>query len=657
MSSSRAKRPLAASAGQPERLLQRLFPPMLATLVEGVPPNEGDYVFELKYDGFRAVSAIVDGSVAVWSRNQLDLSGRFPFVAEAVGKLKVDEAVLDGEIVALDSTGASRFELLQRGEMENSVYFVFDLLWLNGTDLRRRKVEERRQLLEKLLTRPPKGIRLSEQFTGSARQMMEAVSLAGHEGLIAKRRGSLYEAKRSKAWLKMKAHHEQEVAVVGFTLSSNDEKQIGALLAGVMQNGAMHYAGKVGTGYSAKQRVDLKRVLASDAVERTAIADAPRMKQATWVRPRLVAQVRFTEWTSEGKLRHPSFLGLRPDKSPEECIREMPAQIEKTKKLKQASGTKTSSPAPRSTKERPAKTAAATGSARTVKSKSIPEIVLTSPERILYPRDGITKQDVAGYYEAVSLPMIEALSGRPLALEHWNQGIDRPSWFHQDIGRDAQPWMTIVDTPTRTTSKTVSHLVVDRKETLRWLAQRSALTVHMWSSHTPTLEWPDWFVFDLDPAKGKGIEQAIEAALVMRRLLEQLELPSVPKTSGKRGIHILIPLRPGYSHEDAADFACRVSDSVAAKLDFMTTARPLNQRRGRLYLDCLQNGYGKTIVAPYSLRAIDGAPVSAPLEWSEVTKKLDPAKFNLRTMPDRLAKKGDLFRPALEQGVRLPKLR
>jgi bifunctional non-homologous end joining protein LigD len=240
--------------------------------------------------------------------------------------------------------------------------------------------------------------------------------------------------------------------------------------------------------------------------------------------------------------------------------------------------------------------------------------VLTHPERLLYPRDGITKQDVADYYAAVAGPMVRALEGRPLSLEHWNEGIDKPSWFHQNIRKtEAAPGVTLVDTPARTSGRSVTHAVVDKPETLRWLVQRSVLTVHMWSSRAGSLETPDWVVFDLDPAEGKGIEQAIETALVLRRVFEDLELPSVPKTSGKRGIHLFIPLAPRTTHEEAADFALTIAAAVAQKLPHATMERSLSKRRGRLYLDCMQNGYGKTVVAPYSLRAIDGAPVSAPL--------------------------------------------
>jgi bifunctional non-homologous end joining protein LigD len=619
----------------PIQLLDRVFPPMLATLVSEPPADQERWAYELKYDGFRALAGLIDGKVALWSRNRLDLGARFPSVPKELSKLRIDSAVLDGEIVALDSTGTPRFQLLQQGGATGTAYIVFDVLFLNGRDLRKQPLEHRRELLETLLRSAPKAIRISERLEGPGSDALRMAADGGHEGLIAKCAGSPYEGRRSKLWLKIKADNQQEIAIVGFTPMANGSDQIGALLVGVMQDGRMVYAGKVGTGFSTKLRVRLKRDLSRDVVSKPMVEGAPRYRGATWVRPRLVGQVRFTEWTADGRLRHPSFLGLRPDKTPEDVVREKPEPGEGGRK--------------------PAGSRAARKSHGAKKPAEAPLVVLTSPDRLLYPRDGITKKDVAAYYDLVSEPMIRALDGRPLALEHWNQGIDRPSWFHQDVRRDAERWMTTAETPTRTSSRSISHLIVDRPETLRWLAQRSVLTVHMWSSRVPNLETPDWMVFDLDPAKGKGIEQAIEAAILLRKLFDHMEFPSVPKTSGKRGIHVLVPLKPGYSHEQAADFACKVSDTLASKVDFLTTERTLDKRRGRLYVDCMQNVYGKTIVAPYSLRGVDGAPVSAPLKWSEVTRRLDPMKFNLRTMPKRLEKVGDLFADVLKGGIRLPR--
>ncbi|HEY0787429.1 MAG TPA: DNA ligase D [Thermoanaerobaculia bacterium] len=624
-------------------LLWKLSPPMLATLVGGIPADESQWLYELKYDGFRAVAAIAKGTVVLWSRNALDLAERFPSVVAAAKRIDRAETVLDGEVVVLDEGGIPRFQLLQKGEQGDAVFFVFDVLWFEGEDVRRLPIEERRALLETIVGRRSSGpVRLAQQTAGHARAALEAAAAAGHEGLIAKRRGSIYENRRSKLWVKLKAINAQELAIIGYNPSTASSSEIGSLLLGVVDDGRMRYAGKVGTGYSAKQRAELKRLLDRDRLAKPDVASAPRMKGVVWVEPKHVAQVRFTEWTDDGKLRHPSFLGLRPDKSPWEVVRENPAAPPTAGKHGTAKEPKKARPKLKGRKERPAAGL----------------VTLTNPDRLLYPRDGITKRDVAEYFQAMAEPMMAALEGRPLALEHWNSGIDKGSWFHQSVRPDdEEPWMTIAETPARTSRKTVRHLVADSPAALQWLAQRSALTVHMWSSHVPSLDSPDWVVFDLDPAKGKGIGQAIEAALVFRKLLEKLELPPVPKTSGKRGIHVLVPLVPGYSHEDAMEFACRIAAAVSAQVPDFTVERSLAKRRGRLYVDCMQNGYGKTIVAPYSLRAIDGAPVSAPLEWSEVTRKLDPSKFNLRTMPERLAKKGDLFRRALSGGVKLPRLR
>lgn len=628
----------------PEQLLRRLFPPMLATLTDTPPSDDENWSWELKYDGFRALVAITGGGLAMWSRNELDLEPRFPHIGAALRKLRLPDLVLDGEIVALDEHGAPRFQLLQQGEQREKL-FVFDILWLDGKDVRKLPYEQRRELLEKALRRTPPQIAVAKRLEESGAEALALAAAGGWEGVIAKRRTSTYEPRRSKEWLKLKAINRQELMVIGWQPSTHSDREIGSLHLGYNgSDGRIHYAGKVGTGFSDKQRVWFKQVLSKDGVPQSPASDAPRIRTATWVHPRLVVQVSFAEWTADNRLRHPSFLGIRDDKSPEEVVREKPSSPPGTStKI----STQPSEKSPKKKSEpRPSKKAAAS------------PVVITHPERVLYPRDGITKQDVADYYAAVAGPMTRALRDRPLALEHWNQGIDHPSWFQQHIGREGPAWLTIVETPTRTTGgRLVKHLVADKPETLRWLAQMSVLSVHMWSSRADSLNEPDWLVFDLDPAKGEGIAQAIDAALVMRKVLEQLEIPSVPKTSGKRGMHVLVPLAPGYTHEAVADFACSVAAAVTSKVPGMTVERSLSQRRGRLYLDCMQNAYGKTIVAPYSPRAVDGAPVSAPLKWSEITRKLDPLKFNLRTMPKRLDKVGDLFAEVFATLARLPKLK
>ncbi|MGZ5446251.1 MAG: DNA ligase D [Thermoanaerobaculia bacterium] len=614
----------------PKQLLKKVFPPMLATLADAPPRDDGNWVYELKYDGFRAVIAITDRGVAMLSRNELDLAPRFPRTYEALGKIKAKELVVDGEVVVLDEKGAPRFQLLQQGGNERLI--LFDILWLDGEDLRRLPYVERRKRLERVFAKPRAGLALSQTLAMPGEEALQHAAAGGWEGLIAKRKTSVYESRRSKEWLKIKAIRQQELVIVGWQPSSATDREIGSLHLAVNENGELRYAGKVGTGFSSKLRVWMRDELAKDVVPKPLVKDAPRIRTAIWTKPRFVAQVAFTEWTGDHRLRHPSFLGLRDDKEVGDVVRETPdASL-------------------------PSSSARAKKRDLSVPRKSL--VTFTNPDRLLYPKDGITKKDVAAYYEAMAEPMLRALKDRPLALEHWNQGIHKGSWFHQSIGKEGPAWLTVVETPTRTTKSGVAkHLVVDSVDALRWLAQMSALTLHMWSARAQSLEEPDWILFDLDPAKGKGIEQAIEAAIVMRKLLENLELPGVPKTSGKRGIHVFVPLAPGYTHEEVADFACSIAAAVAAKVPGITVERALAKRRGRLYLDCMQNGYGKTVVAPYSLRAIDGAPVSAPLKWSEITKKLDPLKFNLRTMPNRLAKVGDLFADVFRNRVKLPKLK
>ena len=616
---------LALPRPAPDTLLAPLLPPMLATLVDEAPP--GEWRIELKYDGYRALSAVSNRRVAMWTRNALDLTERFPAIAQSLGQLVVGDAVIDGEIAILDASGVSRFELIQQGRNDEAVLFAFDLLRLDGEDLRGRPLQERRDLMSSLLSNAPANLRVSEELPWPIDQALAAVKKRGAEGLMLKAPSSLYQSGRSREWLKLKAQATQELAIIGWMPGKGGlAGGLGALLLGVASGHGYAFAGKVGTGFSVKQRKELQAELSKDGIDKSAARAAPRLREARWVAPRLVAQIRFTEWTADGKLRHPAFQGLRADKAPRDCVRELPR-----------------APAPPAPPE-------------DAGSAVEPEVALSNPGRVLYPRDGLTKQDVAAYYEAVSVPLLASIAGRPLTLVHWNQGIDKPSWFQQDIGDVVEPWMTTVGTPSQ--RRIVRHLVADQPATLRWLAQRSVLELHAWHSRMDSLTMPDWVLFDLDPADGATIEQSIEVAQILHGMFERLGLPSVVKTTGKRGLHVLVPLAPGHTYEDAESFALQVGATVEKQLPkLVTLERSKAKRHGRLYFDCLQNAYGKTAVAAYSLRGLDGAPVSAPLRWSEVKPGLDPRAFNLKSMPARLRTAGDLFAPALDQGVRLPRFK
>lgn len=604
----------------PEALLAPFLPPMLATLVEGRAPLPGSPPWcETKYDGFRALAAVSHGRVAIRSRNGLDLGGRFSHLAVALSRLVVGDAVLDGEVAVLDGQGVSRFELLQQGRDREAVYFCFDLLSLDGEDLRSLPLRERRDLLESLLANVEDPLRLGEVFHLGREEALSLARARGWEGVVAKDPASRWTNGRSASWKKYKILGSQELAVVGFTRTSTGGRAIGSLLLAAATDSGFRYAGKVGTGFSARDRSELFEALAREASAAPTVEDPPRVRGATWVPPRLVAEVRFTEWTADGLLRHPSFLGLRPDKSPRDTAREEPHREEEP-----------------------------------ISEEAFSLVRLTHPRRVLYPRDGITKQDVFDYYRRLAGPLLAAFRDRPLAFQHWNEGIDRPGWFHQNIGLEEEPWMTLVEVPSQSRARNIRRLMVDGPRALGWLAQFSVLTVHMWSSRLGSLEEPDWVIFDLDPAD--GMDQAVRVARAVRILLDELGLPSLPKTSGKRGLHVMVPLAPGHTHRQAVDFALWVAGAVEEVLPEVTLERMKDKRDGRLYLDCFQNGFGKTIVAPYSLRAEDGAPVSAPLRWSEVEEGLDPKAFHLRNMGERVEEVGDLFAAFRLEGARLPEV-
>jgi bifunctional non-homologous end joining protein LigD len=625
---------------EPSELLRKVWPPMLAVLAKDRPAPATSYLYEVKYDGFRALTALSGGKVAVWSRNELDLSGRFPFVAPAVRTLTVGEAVLDGEIIALDARGVSRFQRLGDAAGEHR-YAVFDLLWLDGVDLRARPLEERRELLESLLAHAQLPLEIAQRVPGSQAEALAEARKRGWEGLLAKRRGSPYRGARSPDWLKLKILGSEELTIVGWTPQSKGAPEIGALLVATRRNGGFAYAGKVGTGFTDKVRTGLLKLLRADEVAAPTVVDPPKMKGVRWVKPRHVAQVVFTEWTRDGRLRHPSFQGLREDKTPAETGRDVEGEGRGGKLVARRPG-----PAP-------ARARAPKGdlAAHPDTSSAVPT---THPERVLFPKSGITKADVRAHCDLVAPYMVPALEDRPLSMQQWPRGIDQPGFFRHDA-KGAPPWVTRVAVQHQ--DRRLEHIVVDRPETLSWLANQSALTLHMTSSRLASLDHPDWVVFDFDPA-GEDWEQLVPLAQALRALLDELKLVSVPKTSGKRGLHVFVPLGPGHDFDGAYGFAVAVGEVLTQRFpELATRERALKNRRGRLYLDCEQNGKLKTMVAPYSIRAVEGAPVSTPLRWDEVSTALVPAEFNVRTFERRLARVGDLFAPALRTPQRLPKLR
>jgi bifunctional non-homologous end joining protein LigD len=619
----------------PESLLEKVWPPMLAVLSKDKHAPASVYLYEVKYDGYRALSALSGGKVAVRSRNELDFSTRFAFLPEALRTLTVGEVVLDGEILALDGHGNSKFQLLGDASATHK-YAVFDILWLDGQDLRARPLEERRELLESVLGNVSLPLALAERVPGSEAEAMAHAKSKHWEGLLAKRKGSPYVGRRSTDWLKLKLLDTEELTIVGWTPQSKGAPEIGALLIGKREGKGFRYAGKVGTGFSDKLRTDLLKQLRKEEVPKPSVVDPPKMKGVRWVTPSLVAQLSFSEWTRDGRMRHPSFQGLRVDKGPMDTGQDdVPDAPPKTKHAAKAP----------SEKETPAPSNAASG------PESVP---ITHPERVLFPKTHLTKADVRAYYDMVAPYVVKALDGRPLSFQQWPKGIDAPGFFRHD-GKGAPPWVTRATVQHE--ERKLEQIVVDRPETVAWLANQSALTLHMTSSRLASLDSPDWVAFDFDPA-GEDWVQLVPLAQALRALLDELKLLSVPKTSGKRGLHVFVPLAKGHTFEAAYGFASAVGEVLTRKFPTLgTRERALKNRHGRLYLDCEQNGRLKTMVAAYSLRAVEGGPASTPLHWDEVSTSLIPLDFNLRTLEKRLAKEGDLFAKALHTSQRLPALK
>jgi bifunctional non-homologous end joining protein LigD len=610
---------------------------MLATPVEALDDPD-KYLFEIKYDGYRLLAVKVGREVRLLSRRTNDWTPRFVLIADAIARLPVLEAVIDGEACAVDDKGRPSFARLQQwlsGETAGSklAYAAFDLLWLDGRDLRKEPIEVRRELLEALLADAPAPLSFSRSMPGEVTHLLEVAKRTGLEGLIGKRKGTPYLAGRGTAWVKLKFERHQDCAIAGYIPMNGTTNQVGALVLALAEEGRFVYAGRVGTGFDSRTRIDLAKRLDALPSVRATIHGVPKTEtNVHWTEPTLVCEIGFAEWTRDGSARQPKFLGLREDKTPLECIREPDAvDIDP----------------------------------RAVSMREPVRVALANPDKVLFPRDGITKREIFDYYTAIAPVLLPHLAGRPLALQRWVNGIDEADWYQQNAPLKVPDFVRLVDVGERHRNK--KRMVAEKVETLQWMANLAALTIHQWASHVPeaatthgqivrALGQPDYFVLDLDPGEGTWAN-LIEVALTVRKLVEALEFESCVKTSGKRGLHIVIPVAPGPSHEEATRFAEQMARAVAKALpDIATVERMKAKRHGRLYVDYGQNGEGRTIVSPYTIRALDGAPVSTPLAWSEVTVKLDPKRFTIRTILDRIHKLGDLFVPALSAKNVLPPL-
>ena len=601
-----------AKAGHAKRL--EFIEPQLATLEKNAPSGD-DWLHEVKFDGYRMQAQIAGSEVRLLTRTGLDWTEKFEGpVTDALAKLKCRDAVIDGEVVALAGSGVSSFALLQADlsarRADRFLYYAFDLMRLDGEDLRREPLVERKQALAELLGDQPEAsaLRFSDHFHEPGKVMLQHVCRMGLEGVVSKRADAPYRSGRGPAWIKSKCTLRQEFVIGGYLPSDKSGRGLRSLLVGYHEGGKLHYAGRVGTGFSGKVATDLKKRL--DGLEARGSpfsAAVPKGKGLTWVKPALVGEVEFRSWTSDRIIRHASFQGLREDKPAEEVVQEKP---------KQATGKAESDARSSGGKAAPKPSA---GTAKT-------SIKLSHPEKLLWPDEKVSKQDLLDHYGLVWPRMEQFAVNRPLSLVRAPDGIHGQRFFQ----KHASPGMSDKILRMKDPTDGEEILYIKDFDGLAALVQYGVVEVHTWGCTIDELEKPDQIVFDLDPDEGVDVKAVREAALDIHKQLDELSLPNLVKTSGGKGYHVLVPLKPSADWDAVKDFAHDFARALEqAAPDRYTATLSKKARTGKIFVDYLRNGRGSTTVAPYSSRAKKGATISMPVTWPELEKGLPPNAFPL----------------------------
>jgi bifunctional non-homologous end joining protein LigD len=639
----------ADKAAKLRATLKRLRVPKRAVRAEDVPPmlaetreqpfSRAGWVFEVKLDGYRMRVAREAGVGRLITRNGNDYTAAFPELARAVSALPYDDVVMDGELVILDEQGRPSFQRLQnRARLSRpldirhaavanpATLYLFDLMALEGYDLRSLPLVKRKQLLKQLL--PEVGpLRYSEHFEKEGEALYDQAVGMGLEGIVAKKADAPYKSGRSDLWLKVRADRTGDFVVVGYTIPKGSRGGFGALHLGAYRDGELVYIGRAGSGFSAKQLKEVAADLERLEQPKPSFAGAvPAERESRWVKPELVAEVRYKEITGDGLLRQPVFLRFRDDKKPEECVVEGAGSRERSEPVPEAPP---SAPAPRA---------------------PLPEVRLTNLDKVFWPSEGYTKGDLIEYYRAVSQWMLPYLADRPLVLTRYPDGITGKSFFQKDAPEYAQAFVRTVTIWSEDSQRELDYFVCDREASLLYIANMAAILLHIWSSRVTTLEQPDWCILDLDP-KQAPFTDVVTVAKTVRALCDEIGLPTGIKTSGSTGLHVLIPLGRQCTYEQSRTLGGLLARVVAAELpEIATVTRQIHKRGGKVYLDYVQNGHGRLLVAPFSARPLPGAPVSTPLAWREVTPALDIRTFTIRTVPTRMKKlKADPLWPVLAE--------
>ncbi len=633
--------------------------PCLATLVD--KPIEGnDWLYEIKWDGYRAISFMNKKTKLLKSRNDKSFEEKFYPIFNAIKDWDCN-AIVDGEIVVVNEKGLANFGALQnwRSEADGElVYYVFDIVWYNGYDLKDLSLTERKAILTQLVPEDSL-IRLSKDFDTSGTAFLEAAKKMGLEGIMAKRKDSVYETdRRTSNWLKIKSNKRQEVVIGGYTKNKDTSKPFSSLLVGVFDKNKFVYTGKIGTGFTTQSQKDMITLFKPLVIKKHPFYEEPNINkpnkfrpnpphaEVTWLKPVLICEVSYTEITADGVMRHPSFEGMREDKEPKEVVLEKEKDVKKLVKKIDVE----------STKNNKRKTLLNPTDKTQVRKVNGNELRFTNLNKIYWPIEKITKRELINYYYQVAPYILPYLKNRPQSLNRHPDGIGGPSFYQKDVTGKVPAWMDTYLYHTDDSDEDKHFLLGNTEATLLYMSGLGCIEMNPWSSTIKKPDYPTWCIIDLDPDKN-SFNQVIEAAQVTKQILDNMDVPSYCKTSGSTGLHIYIPLGAKYTYEQSKEFARIIVTLVHRELPKYTSLeRTVKERKGKMYLDFLQNRASATIAAPYSVRPKPGATVSMPLAWDEVKKGLKMKDFTIFNAIERIESLGDLFKPVLGKGIDLRKV-
>ncbi|MEP6926204.1 MAG: DNA ligase D [Ginsengibacter sp.] len=609
--------------------------------------DDKEWLFEIKWDGYRAIAEKTPNEILLYSRNGLSFSQTYPIIVDQLKNIKED-VIIDGEIIVLNDEGQPNFQYLQHYSENQDrpiQYYIFDLLKLNGHDTTSLSLLERKELLQKII---PKNevIKYSDHILEHGKSFFSVSKENNLEGILAKKiKSKYYPGKRTAEWLKIKHHKTQESIIAGYTQPAGGRKYFGALILAIKEGKELKYIGHTGTGFNYTYLKEMYETLQPLVQEASPFNEKIKTNMpVTWVRPELICEVKYAEVTTDGKLRHPVFLHLRADKNINEVIMANSKPLKKPKAtiLKQ---------------NKLAKDDKQKNNNEEIFTFGKFKIKATHPDKIYFPEDGVTKGDVINYYISMADYILPYLKGRPQSLLRNPNGIHEKGFFHKDAGENVPSYVEHQKVFSESTNKKIDYILCNNKPTLTYLNNLGCIEINPWHSTVESLDMPDYLIIDIDPSEKNTFDQVIEAANIVKQVLDKAGAVSFCKTSGASGLHIYVPTAKKYTYEQIKDFAYIVCVMANDELkDFTTLERNLQKRGNKhIYMDYLQNRRGQTIASVYSLRPKIGATVSAPLLWKEVKNGLSPQQFNIHNIEQRVKKMGDIFNGVLTKGIDLKK--